>query len=121
MCPPNYLWQRYLEETFPTRTTTAKTPPSGDPKPEAASPSHSIDGDAPIPVFNVGNIAKKFALDQTLGAVVNTVLFLAVMGGLKGASGQEITDRVHKVSRPRFRRVQGGDDWRSSCWMCQGL
>ena len=44
---------------------------------------------------------KKMALDQTLGAAVNTVLFLAIIGGLKGANGTEIVGIVQKVrSRP---------------------
>jgi hypothetical protein len=66
--PPNILWQKFLEDQFPTKvpSTTRKT---GDEKPTAASKTAT----------STTNILIKFLLDQTIGAVVNTLLFLAYM------------------------------------------
>lgn len=48
--------------------------------------------------LNVGNTIKKLALDQTVGATVNTVLFMAVIGALKGLGGGDIVDAIKQVS-----------------------
>jgi hypothetical protein len=74
-CPPNVLWQEYLEEQFPAHTT-------------------DIDGKKRL---NKTNTAKKFALDQTLGAAVNTLLFIAVMGAFKGKDGKAIIRDCQRV------------------------
>jgi len=46
--------------------------------------------------LNVRNTAIKFALDQTIGAVFNTVLFIAGMGLLKGQSFALVTEAVKR-------------------------
>jgi len=48
--------------------------------------------------LNVRNTAIKFALDQTLGAVINTILFIAGMGMLRGAPTEQITTSVKRAS-----------------------
>jgi len=67
-CPPNFLWQQYLEELFPGYTA-------------------DVNGHEKL---HKTNTAKKFALDQTLGATVNTLLFIAVIGAFKGKDGKAI-------------------------------
>jgi len=67
-CPPNVLWQEYLEEQFPAYTA-------------------DFDGKKRL---SKTNTAKKFVLDQTLGATVNTLLFIAVMSAFKGKDGKAI-------------------------------
>lgn len=47
--------------------------------------------------LDVGNTAKKFLLDQTVGATINTVLFTAVISALKGSSGVSIVDAIKQV------------------------
>ena len=74
-CPPNVLWQEYLEEQFPAYTT-------------------DFDGKKRL---NKTNTAKKFALDQTLGATVNTLLFIAVMSAFKGKDGKAIIRDCQRV------------------------
>ncbi|KAF4459152.1 integral membrane Mpv17 PMP22 family [Fusarium albosuccineum] len=59
--PPNFLWQDFLESTFPAHP---QEPQPSDPK----SPK-------PQPKLSVRNTAIKFLLDQTLGAAINTLLF----------------------------------------------
>ena len=51
--------------------------------------------------LNLRNTAAKFALDQTLGAWVNTILFIAGVGALKGLRGQEIVEAVQNVGLPQ--------------------
>ena len=46
----------------------------------------------------VKNTAIKFFIDQTVGATVNTLLFIVGMGALKGFSGEEIVGAVKEVS-----------------------
>lgn len=81
-CPPNFKWQQYLESKFPGYTTT-------EPLKDKDKPISEQD---PLgkKKFNVRNTAIKFTLDQTLGAVVNTLLFIAGIGALQGKGGEEI-------------------------------
>lgn len=69
------LWQEYLEEQFPAYTT-------------------GFDGKKRL---DKTNTAKKFALDQTLGAAVNTLLFIAVMSAFKGKDGKAIIRDCQRV------------------------
>lgn len=48
--------------------------------------------------FNIKNTAIKFSLDQTIGAVANTVLFIAGIGALRGKPLGEIIANVRSVS-----------------------
>ncbi|KAF2748959.1 hypothetical protein M011DRAFT_399478 [Sporormia fimetaria CBS 119925] len=66
--PPNILWQRFLEDQFPT---TIRAPHPNTEKPHAK--------EQPQNVTSIRNIAIKFLLDMTIGAAVNTVLFLGFM------------------------------------------
>ncbi|KAF1834552.1 hypothetical protein BDW02DRAFT_329014 [Decorospora gaudefroyi] len=68
--PPNIVWQGFLEDRFPTNVPSA-APPSEKPgsKPDPTKTS-----------LNKTNVFIKFLLDQTIGAVVNTLMFLSYMG-----------------------------------------
>ena len=74
-CPPNFLWQLYLEETFPGKTV-------------------HYDGTTSL---DKGNTAKKFFIDQTLGAVVNTVIFVGTFAAFKGKDRTAIQREVRRV------------------------
>lgn len=68
--PPNIVWQGFLEDQFPTNVPSASPPsekPSSKPDPTKTSLSKT-------------NVLIKFLLDQTIGAVVNTLMFLGYMG-----------------------------------------
>ncbi|EFY85588.1 integral membrane protein, Mpv17/PMP22 family, putative [Metarhizium acridum CQMa 102] len=63
--PPNFLWQDFLESSFP-----ARLPPSGEGK-SAGGKAASAD-EQPL---SIRNTLLKFGLDQTVGATFNTLLF----------------------------------------------
>ncbi|UNI22451.1 hypothetical protein JDV02_008340 [Purpureocillium takamizusanense] len=89
--PPNHKWQQFLESAFPTQT-----PINHGPKSSAAAQSpgkwaaagRSEQHRDPQPDdgptgLNVANTVAKFFLDQTFGAVVNTILFICLMEYMK--------------------------------------
>ncbi|TKA68124.1 hypothetical protein B0A49_06741 [Cryomyces minteri] len=50
--------------------------------------------------LNVRNTATKFALDQTVGAVVNTLLFIIGIGALRGNNGSQIMAAIRTDTLP---------------------
>ncbi|KAF2227232.1 hypothetical protein BDZ85DRAFT_842 [Elsinoe ampelina] len=82
-CPPNVLWQSFLEQRFPGYTT-----PPPPPHTNGASKPRPNPNDKPAAAhkkkLNKANTAKKWALDQTVGALANTVAFVAGMLLLRG-------------------------------------
>ena len=60
--PPNILWQTFLEDMFPSNVPV---------EPLKEKPARTR--------TSKRNVLAKFALDQTIGAVVNTLLFLVYM------------------------------------------
>lgn len=93
-CPPNFLWQEYLEQRFPGYTG----PPTVKEGEKTVAVKRKLD---------VGNTIKKLVLDQTVGATVNTMLFTAVIGALKGLGGGDIVDVIKQVSTNRHGSVPG--------------
>ena len=76
--PPNILWQEYLEEAFPANVVDEK----------GIRKLHKV------------NTAVKFVLDQTLGAIINSYLFIAGIGALKGKGTSTILADCQRVSCP---------------------
>ena len=76
-CPPNFLWQQFLEESFPGSFTEA----------DGSQSLHKV------------NTVKKFMLDQTIGAVVNTVAFVAFFAALSGKDSYGVQRSVQRVCR----------------------
>ncbi|TKX21445.1 protein SYM1 [Elsinoe australis] len=90
-CPPNVLWQSWLEHTFPGYTTASSSSSSSSKQPPAKSPRK----------LNKRNTLAKFALDQTIGAGLNTVAFIAGMLLLRGVSDWGyIADKVREETLP---------------------
>lgn len=84
MTPPNYIYQRFLEDTFPSKG------PSG----LAANGKAKGEGKR----LSKSNTLAKFCLDQSLGAMVNTAGFIVLAGLAKGKN-------VHDVFGTDLRRV----------------
>ncbi|MCJ1353319.1 MAG: hypothetical protein MMC33_003304 [Icmadophila ericetorum] len=85
--PPNFLWQGYLERRFPAY-----------PMQDAQSKKVKVDDDGKGVVvqkkINVKNTALKILMDQTVGAGVNTMLFILAMRAMKGGSLEECIKAV---------------------------
>ncbi|KAL6892265.1 hypothetical protein GGI43DRAFT_386762 [Trichoderma evansii] len=83
--PPNYRWQEFLEQTFPTTTEPKEENKSLKDKPTPSPSQDAVTGGK----LNIANTAAKFFLDQGLGAPVNTLLFICLMGqmNLQGYDG----------------------------------
>ncbi|KAI1823694.1 Mpv17/PMP22 family protein [Xylaria intraflava] len=76
--PPNFLWQDFLESTFPAHHA-APTPAAKDEK--------GLDkkGKTVKPKLNITNTVIKLALDQTVGAAANTFLFSLFIHSIQDA------------------------------------
>ena len=110
-CPPNYIWQAWLEATFPAYTEwltpnekerlvdeavtgeSTGTEKAGlrtrNEKQAAATKESAPDVQKVKKQLSIRNTAVKFLLDQTLGALVNTVLFIMGIALLRGQSWQQ--------------------------------
>lgn len=106
--PLNCAWQEWLESKFPGSTTSdpAVAHPAGangykeKRQNDINSTQQTIKttADAQTRSLNVRNTMTKFALDQTIGAVFNTVLFIVGISAIKGLSWDEIVSAVKNVS-----------------------
>ncbi|QYT00697.1 Integral membrane protein,Mpv17/PMP22 [Trichoderma simmonsii] len=74
--PPNFLWQDFLESTFPAH-------PNPNPKPSDSKKSPSSPSQPPP--LSLTNTILKFLLDQTIGAALNTLLFSTFTHSLRQA------------------------------------
>lgn len=113
--PPNYMWQQYLERTFPAHPSRLSRHSPGAkenielksleeaavPPPQPGAGSGGGDGlDRPARL-NVRNTLAKWFIDCiVVGAIANTVAFLLIMGLLKGQPGAQIWRNVETVSCP---------------------
>ncbi|KAG6066759.1 hypothetical protein E4U32_005406 [Claviceps aff. humidiphila group G2b] len=74
--PPNFIWQDYLESTFPARNPPSPPPPAAThPQKPSQKPALKKTSEQQQQPLNVRNTLTKFFLDQTLGATLNTLLF----------------------------------------------
>lgn len=94
--PLNVYWQHWLEDTFPGTKPVAVPVKDEDPdeKPESVGVRDRM---GVKEVTDYKNIAIKFALDQTVGAVFNIVLFIVGIGALKGEGRQHILASIRRV------------------------
>ncbi|KAL7898386.1 hypothetical protein HDV63DRAFT_349937 [Trichoderma sp. SZMC 28014] len=72
--PPNFLWQDFLESTFPAH-----------PSPPPSKSSKEKNKDKSPPKLSLTNTIIKFTLDQTVGAALNTLLFSTFTRSLRHA------------------------------------
>ncbi|OBT42382.1 hypothetical protein VE00_06449 [Pseudogymnoascus sp. WSF 3629] len=95
-CPPNFLWQQLLESLFPSRTlrpspaAIAAASSNDDKELDSEEATHSI----VEPRLNGRNTVLKFLIDQSAGGAANTVAFIMIMAGLRGASWEEAWNLV---------------------------
>ncbi len=114
--PPNYRWQQYLERTFPAYLHEGARPARQDveeaaaaaaakPKSEDDSFAHKRD-EAPRKL-NWKNTMTKWFLDCiSVGALLNTVAFLSLMGVMKGQEMNQVAETVRTVGTTTTWRDQ---------------
>ena len=96
--PPNYLWQNLLESLFPGKhlspapSAISAASTNDEKELDAEEKLHSI----VEPTLNLTNTIIKFVLDQTVGAAVNTVMFVAFFAGLKGLNVEQVGQIVQQ-------------------------
>lgn len=77
--PPNILWQTFIEDMFPSNVPAAQPEKQLKDKPQPTQTRTSK-----------RNVLAKFLLDQTIGAAVNTLMFLVYVSYVNKSS----TDKV---------------------------
>ncbi|KAI0487455.1 Mpv17/PMP22 family protein [Xylaria cf. heliscus] len=85
--PPNFLWQDFLESTFPAYHVS---PTRAAVKSAAANDEKELDREAKEgklvePKLNIKNTIIKLVLDQSVGAAVNTFLFSLFIHSIQAA------------------------------------
>ncbi|KAK0730002.1 hypothetical protein B0H67DRAFT_475905 [Lasiosphaeris hirsuta] len=83
--PPNFLWQEFLESTFPAYhiAPTKAAIASASANNEKELDAEAREGRLVEPRLNKTNTAIKTLLDQTVGAALNTLLFLTFTHGVR--------------------------------------
>ncbi|GES62933.1 integral membrane protein [Aspergillus terreus] len=80
--PLMFLWGEGLEKAFPGSVESERTKSKTD------------NDKTQKPRLNVKNTVVKITIDQTVGAVWNTVLFIATLGLLRGEAFEAILDQI---------------------------
>ncbi|KAH8121695.1 hypothetical protein ACSS6W_010649 [Trichoderma asperelloides] len=84
--PPNFLWQDFLESTFPAHPTPPPSKSSpGSSKEKNKDKDKSPSSSSSPPKLSLTNTIIKFVLDQTVGAALNTLLFSTFTRSLRYA------------------------------------
>lgn len=98
--PPNYQWQILLEKWFPAHARTSKVSEnSKDGRDVEKGGVGQAEGASGKPKLNMRNTLIKWFIDcMTLGALLNTVAFLFLMGVMKGQEMGEIGQNLRTVS-----------------------
>jgi hypothetical protein len=95
---PNYIFQVGLEKYFPTRTV----PKSVLEQAHAKDKKNDEELLRKHGQLDVRNTVTKFFLDQSLSATTNTMLFIVVLGLIKGQSIEYIRGAISTVSNARL-------------------
>jgi protein Mpv17 len=95
---PNYVFQIVLETWFPTRTV----PKSLLEQAHANNKKNDEELLRKHGQLDVRNTVIKFFLDQSLSATTNTMLFIVVIGLIKGQSLEYIRGAISTVSNARL-------------------
>lgn len=100
--PPNIIWQTFLEDSFPTNVSS-KPPKSANEKPITPNTNAT----------SKTNVLIKFLLDQTFGALFNTLMFLAYIaytnaaqqgsGDAWGAVAQDCVDKTWPMMKDGYK------------------
>lgn len=101
---PNYAFQMAMENSFPTRTVPRIRLEQAHAK-DKSSDEELLQKHGQL---NVRNTVIKFILDQSLSATTNTLLFIVVLGLIKGQNLDYIRQAVLKVSHALKNTCRAG-------------
>ncbi|KAH8596750.1 hypothetical protein B0O99DRAFT_685744 [Bisporella sp. PMI_857] len=93
--PPQFLWQQTLEFYFPSKTrghakiTATKRKGSAEPAGELRT--------------DWGNTFKKYLLDQTIGNVLNSFMYIVIMASLQTRSADQVWEMTVRGMAPMMR------------------
>lgn len=97
--PPNYLWQQFLERSFPAYARSSSGEDRQDPEKGDAGTGARGEEATSKSKLNLRNTLIKWFVDCILlGAIFNTVEFLVLMGIMKGESFESICRNLKTVS-----------------------
>ncbi|CAK3888487.1 related to integral membrane, Mpv17 PMP22 family [Lecanosticta acicola] len=132
-CPPNYIWQAWLEASFPAyarrlspqdkelmldeatvgRSTALEKDSSGEVEARTSKGKAMTEKSTlattdkkSVKKLDLKNTAIKFLLDQTVGAGVNTVLFVVGIGLIRGQSFSSTSQDVSEQFWPMIFAAQ---------------
>lgn len=110
LSPLGYLWLEFLNAWLPDRAPPS--PALGEEANDAQSDSNDEktplnDEKAPL---NMVNTIAKVVICQTIGGAWNTVLFIVIMGMLRGLDFDYILWQIQQVSESRKLRDAEDDD-----------
>ncbi|KAI2642729.1 hypothetical protein GGS21DRAFT_190167 [Xylaria nigripes] len=98
--PPNYMWQQFLERSYPAYERTKPISVSLDVEKQDISPEAGAESESE-PKLNIKNTLTKWFIDCiTLGALMNTVAFFFLIGLLKGQSWDIISNNIRTQTIP---------------------
>ncbi|KAI6781651.1 integral membrane protein Mpv17 PMP22 family [Emericellopsis cladophorae] len=107
--PPNFVWQQLLEKTFPAYLpATPAQQRKDDIEMKAGVGEGILDGDPGAQRgqerserFSLRNTLTKWFVDcMTMGAIMNTIAFLVIMGIMKGQGGAQIMSNIKTETIP---------------------
>ncbi|KAH7409540.1 Mpv17/PMP22 family protein [Cadophora sp. MPI-SDFR-AT-0126] len=104
-CPPNFLWQSFLETTFPSHYLV---PSDSAILAAAKNDEKELDREESTHTLlesklSIPNTIIKFLLDQTIGATINTLLFSLVFAGFRGEGYKEAVQIAREEFWPLMR------------------
>ncbi|OJD29108.1 integral membrane mpv17 pmp22 family [Diplodia corticola] len=99
--PPNVLWQEFLEDVFPGEKKK-RLPPTNSNDNNSEKKDAQVKDERKNAGMDWANVFWKFLLDQTVGGVVNTVLFIAGMKALNGGDAEAVKVAVKEGLWPIF-------------------
>jgi len=124
LTPPNFLWQEYLEKTFPgfpIQKGKQKMKVDEDGNVRVAAIAFTVkwltlrQGVFEEQRLNKKNTAIKFTLDQTVGATVNNIMFLGLISALRGKSLFGCFEKISEVSPACDQSTDLGKEVNSQC------
>lgn len=97
--PPNFKWQQFLERSFPAYNAEFNTPlPLTQRDAKKRDEDNEIEP-APKRKLNIKNTLTKWFIDcMTVGALVNTAVWIFLVSLLKGLPKEKIVINVRTVS-----------------------